>query len=609
MDDFILTFNHISNIDKNYLGKEIIEQSTLEHEGIIISPSIILTNSALLYFLKQQNILETLNNEKNIKKIKTIFHDAKFPENLAKRILAHYHKLAGAIKESELKLTPFIIYGDHEKELNSTVTKGEANLVLEIKEVWREFLENNYVTFENNFTDNRPKIVILIQKKPKLDLKGEIYTSKFFRNRKVIEIILTIKGKNKKIILDKQNEEIIEGEQLKIYKKYLNQIFNTANKIDKLLYLPKKCDFYIEKNKLFITQILDDSSFSKTVVESEKEDRLILSGENIKPGLVSGKAVVFNHKINQAKNILILDFFGREDLKYFKNALGLVLTKKENISLLENLQLPIIFSKEAKNKIKNEDLITINGTTGEIFKGGYIHPKIIATNNYKTATKILVNLNDENISDLIRNFSDGIFYESTFQPVSHFENLSNNVNKKIIYSLISDDTNLEKELKIIKLLRNKNRLNNISISISNANTIDEIINNKKIIAANGLYRSHTFEEFLKIKTISECESFTEILNLNFDGIIFDLKTLTNYYFGEDLEILKDNPEFENFILETIKHFSKDNLKLFIDLTKVSISHYFLNKLITIGLTGFLVNKSDFIDKKTKIRTIEKKLLE
>lgn len=604
MENFILELKQIAEIDREIVGKEIIELAILEKEKIFTSPSLILTNAGFLNFLSREKIISKLEKRG---KVKDVIKESMLPESMAKKILAHYHRLAGGVFESEIKLTPYLVYEDKEKQLPPVILSGESNLILEIKNIWTNFLETSYISFSQNYTSSTPKIVILMQKFPKNAENGYFSTLKRSMNKKTIEITLKNKKNiSQKVIWDKTYNKFISNFKNKKNENIFNNILALSSRINKLLYLPKKVNFYIKNENIYITSILDESSFLEEI-RDEKDKKILLKGEKVNPGIVSGNAIYFNKLVKLSKNILILDFFGREDIRFIEKAIGIIITKKENLSLLSNLQIPIVFTPDVKSKIKNEDVVTINGTTGEIFKGGYIAPILDKNNIYKTATKVILNLKDKNIGNEILNLSDMFFYDNTLDLASFIATVQLTKPKTIIYNL--NNNNLETTVSEIKTLRNKEKLSNISISISDANSLDDIMKIKQTIASSGLYRNHTFKEYLYIKNIFLCMATNEIKTLGIDGIILDLKTLNNLFFNDTKTIQKDNLEFDNFIINTIKSFSLNHIPVFIDDRILKISNSFLHKLMENSLTGIMSEKIDFIDNKIMLKTIEKKLLE
>lgn len=568
----VLTFNKISLFDKEDLGEKIINLSLIYKEKVNIAPSIILTTEAFNYYTFKKN---------------------KLTQDLANKIIAYYHFLSGALTEENIKITPIVIDYKNEIERKSFLTNGETNLLLTINKIWEELILKNL--------EKENKVNILIQKYPKSAIYGSFFNKRKKENELIIEIILEKKGKSERIIFVKNKKIILKN---KTNQKIIDEILKIIKIFDKVFYFPKKIDFYFYKNKIYITSITEDFQLIEEATVFDQEKIVILKGNSLTTGISFGKIEFFNKKMPK-NEILILDFFGREDLPFFKKALGFILTKKENSHLIKELQKPAIFAPNIKIKIKNEEIVTINATSGEIYKGGYIPAKANYLDKYKTATKFYLYIKNE-IPDNILEQADGFFEGGN--EVYKLEELANLIKpKKVILNLPTDLNSANKLLGKIKNLRNKNKLNNIFIQI-NDNSLEGVLCSKKIIATNGLYRKNNFKEFLNIKTMANLLAFDNLTEMGIDVAVFNIFFLAKHFFGKENLVLEKNEEFEKLILLSINNFINKNIEVIIDLTNIQISNAFLKKIIEENLISFLINKSDFLEMKMKIKLIEKKII-
>lgn len=97
------------------------------------------------------------------------------------------------------------------------------------------------------------------------------------------------------------------------------------------------------------------------------------------------------------------------------------------------------------------------------------------------------------------------------------------------------------ELEAIKLVRNNLNLTNLYLMIPFVRSPKELLEVKKIVAANGLMRTSTFKLWMMVELPTNVISIEEFLEIGIDGISFGSNDLTMLILGTD----RDNSEVAN----------------------------------------------------------------
>jgi pyruvate,water dikinase len=98
---------------------------------------------------------------------------------------------------------------------------------------------------------------------------------------------------------------------------------------------------------------------------------------------------------------------------------------------------------------------------------------------------------------------------------------------------IKDDDVFEMELSAIKKVRNKMGLKNLWVMMPFVRTIDELREVKKIMSANGLRRSGSFEFWMMVEIPSNVISLDEFIDEGIDGVSVGSNDLTMLTLGTD----------------------------------------------------------------------------
>lgn len=343
--------------------------------------------------------------------------------------------------------------------------KGETNVLNKVQECWASLFEARAIFYreEQGFDHLKVGIAVPVQKMIQSEASGIMFTIDPVNNEKnrlVIEAIyglgeMIVSGsltpdrylidkdsleilskevvsQEKKLIKDgKRNKEIKiaknKQERQKISDKQISELAKLGKKIHHHYFFPQDIEWGIEKGKIYILQTRPVTTMEqKRNIQKEKDStllskkrELLLSGTPASPGIVSGAVrIIFKaSEINKVKKgeILVTTMTTPDFVPAMRKAVAIVTDRGGQTShaaiVSRELGIVCVVGTEKATKIfKNNQIITVNGKTGEIFKGGISVESATGKNFFikpakkdelefvKTATKIYLNLAEPDIA-------------------------------------------------------------------------------------------------------------------------------------------------------------------------------------------------------------------
>lgn len=313
----MVPFSKIYKEDLDIVGKKAVELGELTRLGIPIPDGFVITTSFFKRFLERTGIDV---------KIKDIMH-VPIPQDLKTEIYRSYKKLCGIFKEPSLNI--FSSSPLNNKSLMFRSVKGDANLLLKIKKIWASQI-------------HKP-VAIIVQK--------------------------SISSKTGRTTTNNPPKELV----------------HFAYKIQKHFYFPKVLDYAIEKGKIYITAV---KPFTGEVKKSpsltwqgRKMQNVLIKGIPINHGIVTGPVkILSNDSRLQIKNgeIIVIAQLNKSLFGKIKKAKAIVtdailLNAHDQMLYRKNIKIPTITGAVNATKIlQNANIITVNGISGEIYRGGLI---------------------------------------------------------------------------------------------------------------------------------------------------------------------------------------------------------------------------------------------
>ena len=631
--------------------------------------------------IKIKHLLSTANfeNSKSLEQvslhIKKLIKNGVLSNLLIKEIVSAYNKLSGPLSYTLVALRSSAtaedlanasFAGQQETFLN---VKGDAVLLEKIKEGFASLYNGRaiYYRHQQRYDDVKIGIALVVQKMVESNQSGVMFTIDPVTNDKskiVIEAILglgelIVQGVvtpdhyevskdnfsilNKKISLQKyllkkqgvsdKNVKLSkkQGKKQKLSDSLIKSLAEIGQKIEKHYYFPQDIEWAIQKNKIYIVQtraVTTTKSEVKTNNTTLSESDLILKGDPASPGIASGvvKVILSAKEINKIApgDVLVAPQTNPDFVPAMKKAVAIVTDSGGRTShaaiVSRELGIPAVVGTEvATKKLKTGNVITVNGTKGEIYKGGFSITRSVRTDmisNIKTATKLYVNLAEPDLAEKIAGKNpDGIgllraefimsyigvhpkkmihdgkkhiyidklandiakfckaFYEkpvvyrtSDFKT-NEYRNLTGGkdyepeesnpmLGFRGAFRYIHDPQVFKLELEAIKNVRNKMGYKNLWLMIPFVRTVEELVKVKKLINDAGLSRSSTFKVWMMVEIPSNVILLEKFIETGIDGISIGSNDLTMLIMGTDRDNSEVASEFNEMDSSTLWAFER-----------------------------------------------------
>lgn len=402
-----------------------------------------------------------INDSKKLEEVsKTIqqkIKRSKFPLDIATQVMHAYLKLGKGVLSHPLvavrssataeDLPGASFAGQQDTYLN---VFGEANLLEKIKEAWASLFTARAIFYRatNKFDHFKVGIAIPVQRMVQSDTSGIMFTIDPVTNDKSRMVVDAVFGLGEMIVqgavtpdhfaIDKATHTIIEKE-VNVQEKYMSrhgdktlilpltkekgskqkisddlvlEIAAVGKRLEKHYYFPQDIEWAVEDGNVYIVQTRPITTTGATVnskqvtVNSKKE--LLLKGDAASPGVASGTVKILHSakeiSLIKAGDILVAQMTNPDFVPAMKRAVAIITDRGGRTShaaiVSRELGIPaVVGAVRATTQLKNGMVVTVNGSTGEIFKGSVassiastsIAPKVYDQHR-KTATRVYVNL-------------------------------------------------------------------------------------------------------------------------------------------------------------------------------------------------------------------------
>lgn len=600
--------------------------------------------------------------EKVSKQIKRLIENGLIPEGMVGEIFTAYAALSDVLKDALVAvrssataedLPDASFAGQQETFLN---VKGEANLLLHIKDAWASLFDARAIFYrhERHFDHFKVGIAIPVQRMVESEVSGIMFTIDPVTNDKSKIIIEAIYGLGQLIVqgevtpdhyeINKQSLSIIDriiveqkkmlikkglsnhvvkvtnGNRQKITDKQIEVLAALGKKLEHHYYFPQDCEWAISEGKTYLVQTRPITTV-KAVDERRKEQpaqakakEILLRGSPASPGIVSGPVRIIKQVRDITKlmhgEILVTPQTNPDFVTAMKKAKAIVTEQGGRTShaaiVSRELGIPAVVGAPAALKIlRDGEIITVNGTTGEIFKGGtspakFFHDEETAIS---TATKVYVNLAEPQLAEeiskrhidgvgllraefmmagigmhpkkmirdgkrdeYVRKLADGIAQFCThFSPrpvVYRTSDFKSNEYRHLqggdafeqkepnpllgfrgAFRYLHDPEVFQMELDAIKLVREKMGLKNLWVMLPFVRTVRDLKEVKRMLTNTGLYRSASFKLWMMVETPANVILLDKFIAEGIDGISIGSNDLTMLFLGIDRDNMEVAQEF------------------------------------------------------------------
>ena len=345
---------------------------------------------------------------------------------------------------------------------------GETHLLQKIKECYASLFTTRaiYYRHEKGFDHFKVGLAAVVQRMVQSEKSGIAFSIDPVTNDKTKIVIEAVYGlgeyivqgkvtpdhyevdKNTLVITNKQtayqnvkyirvgqtNQEVPLNKKVgSVQKLTENEILEVAilvKSIEKHYYFPQDIEWALEKGRVFIVQsrpitTIDNKKLTEKV-NTETKNAPIVTGAPASPGIGVGPAniVMSPRDISKVKHgdVLVAPQTNPDYVPAMKKASAIVTDKGGRTShaaiVSRELGIPAVVGTENATKvIKDEMVVSINGTTGEVFKGSIIKrgveqgivQKEEPNRHVKTLTHVYVNLAEpEKAQEIAKLDSDGV---------------------------------------------------------------------------------------------------------------------------------------------------------------------------------------------------------
>ncbi len=330
--------------------------------------------------------------------------------------------------------------GQQETFLN---IKGNKKLLESIKRCFASLFtaRATYYRIKKGFKHEEASLAVIVQKMVDADKSGVIFSKdpahkndnivieavfglgegivsgKITPDKHIISMDLEILDKkiaDKKIAITKDsagNKEVVklkeEKSKQQVLKNFeIEKLAEIALKLEKHYQKPQDIEFAIENEEIYIVQTRPITTIEKRFEKGgEIKGEVILTGLGASPGIASGKIKIIHdlkdlHKINPG-DVLVTEMTNPDMVVTMQKSAAIVtdeggLTAHAAIVSREMGIPAIVGTQEATTKLREGEIITVDGSNGKIYKGKVAETQqkevLPVTAQTKTKLKVIVDL-------------------------------------------------------------------------------------------------------------------------------------------------------------------------------------------------------------------------
>jgi len=594
-------------------------------------------------------------------KIKRIVKSGDVPDEVKREIISSYRKLSRishslvAVRSSataeDAPGTSFA--GQQETFLN---IKGEANLIESVRGCWASLFTPRSIFYrvENKIAHETVKVAVVVQKMVQSEVSGVMFSIDPVKNLKDRIIIESVWGLGEMIVQGSviPDRYIVQKETFSILSKEISEqrvqlvrsgsenverevskncidkqkitdediitLAKYSDKLQKHYYFPQDSEWAKEKGKLYIVQTRPVTTIKSTanINRKNKKDNVkmsdspILTGVPASPGMGTGSVKILKSAKEIGKvshgDILIAPMTSPDYVPAMKKAEAIVTDEGGQTShaaiVSRELGIPcIVGTKEATKILKEGEIVTVDGTTGNIYFGSRIKdvkPQVTEEEERKilTATKIYVNLAEPSRAkeiaakdvdgvgllraefmmaelgthpkDVIKRMKQEKFVEKLADGISQF--CAAFGNRPVVYRATDFKTNEYRmleggkswepvesnpmlgfrgafryiawpevfALELKALKKVQEKHKNIRLMIPFVRSPQELVRIRRIVSAEGLFDTPTFKFWMMVEVPINVILIEDFIRVGIDGVSIGSNDLTMLITGTD----RDNSE-------------------------------------------------------------------
>src|SRR3989339_955400 len=363
------------------------------------------------------------------RQVQDLIEKSPFPKEIEEPVFKAYDKLGGnpwvAVRSSATAedLPQASFAGQQETYLN---VRGDASVIVHIRKAWASLFEPRaiYYRVQQKFDHFKVALAVPVQRMVQSDVSGIMFTINPVTNDKSRIVVEAVWGLGENIVqgavtpdhyeIDKTELKLLEHKTVhqdiemvrsgegniqrkvpssrqdkrKLSDKQAEDVAKLGKKLQQHYFFPQDSEWAIENGKLFVVQTRPITTVTATTAKNEEvktqkaiTGKLILEGQPASPGVVTGIVNILKSakEINKIKrgDILVTDMTTPDFVPAMKRAVAIVTNKGGQTShaaiVSRELGVPcVVGTKTATKVLKEGSLVTLNGTTGEVWYGDLV---------------------------------------------------------------------------------------------------------------------------------------------------------------------------------------------------------------------------------------------
>jgi pyruvate,water dikinase len=413
------------------------------------------------YYLENLDTKDSKRLEEVASQIKELISEASMPPEIAEEIKQAYRKLGRglvAVRSSATAedLPEASFAGQQRTFLN---VHGELEVVVAVQGCWASLFEPRAIFYraQHGFDHLKIGIAVPVQKMVQSEAAGVMFTIEPMSNDESKIVIEAAYGLGETVVSGDLTPDlyIVDKEELRILDKSIAKqewqlVKNPAKKdeeesnikvpvpdsdqtrqkltdedivalakiaktIEALYQFPQDIEWAKEEGKLYILQTRPVTTIKPPrAPEEEVEGVQLLSGIPASPGIAAGLAQIVYRasEINKVEEgeVLVAEMTTPDFVPAMKRAVGIVTDRGGRTChaaiVSRELGVPcVVGTGNATKVLKDEQLITVDGSKGKVYEGRVLREKVeapaVVKERLKTATKVYVNLADPDLAEAV----------------------------------------------------------------------------------------------------------------------------------------------------------------------------------------------------------------
>ncbi len=583
-----------------------------------------------------------------------------FPQDVSNEVIKAYKKLSGflgrslvAVRSSATAedLPGASFAGQQSTYLN---IKGEANLLIAVRECWASLFTPRAIFYrtQNKIQEDKVKISVIVQKMIQSEVSGVTFSIDPVTNDKEKIVTEAVWGLGEMIVqgtvvpdkyvvqkgtfailskevsdqsiqlvkVGNETKEVDVPKKLRERPKLLDEdivkLAKISQKLQNHYYFPQDTEWAKEKDKLYIVQTRPVTTLRQAQgKQSERKDDITISeapivkGNPASPGIGTGQVKVLKSVKEIGKvekgDVLVTPMTSPDFVPAMRKAVAIITDQGGQTShaaiVSRELGIPcVVGAGDATKKLKTGMVVSVNGSTGEVFLGSKMVlskvRQVEVGSSRKTATKLYVNLAEpERANEVSKLNVDGVgLLRAEFMIANigihpkeaiqrreqdkFIEKLSKDIGifckdffpRPVVYRATDFKTNeyrslpggkswepeepnpmlgfrgafryisnpdvFNLELQSIKKVRES--YNNLWLMIPFVRSPEELQKVRRIVASEGLFESSSFKFWMMVEIPVNVISLEDFIKVGIDGVSIGSNDLTMLIEGTD----RDNSE-------------------------------------------------------------------